>query len=382
MALTIEAIKFNHDSTSATHDALNLRVNATNFVNVPEWTRGASVNYSDSPAAYAIGAVGKNTITIKARFRLTVPPFNVPLGGPVEIRAVTAPAKLPPFWPFIPFNPLGDVSPAQVLFDKNGNSGWVTFNVTGHLGQSVRVTNITWQWLAHNPQTNQWVPFGLTKHRIYVLLAIPNSPWQQTPYNSGNTQLPWTAVLDFACPWAAGQTSIDAAAGMITEHVFALGPGTVTYDCPGGGASHYSAGAFNCTKFLDRLHGGPGNGIYVNCSDCATITSSFANILGCDLSQSQMGFFFDLNPILAIGSNVWQTACGWGGFSYHEVAWKSPCGASDNIFDACLQVNTNPVPPPFAGVLPKNMQFSVYKPLLSPSGTCDPQGPCSRRTVI
>ena len=28
---------------------------------------------------------------------------------------------------------------------------------------------------------------------------------------------------------------------------------------------------------------------------------------------------FALNEILAIGSNVWQTACGWGSFSYHEV---------------------------------------------------------------
>ena len=381
MALSIEAIKFNHDSSSATHDALNIRVNSTTFVTVPEWQKGVSVNPSDSPAAYAIGAVGGNTITIQARFRLAPAPFP----GPVSIRAVTVGLKLPPFWPFIPFNPLGDVSPASFVFDVNGNSGWVTFKLTGHLGKTVRATNITWEWQALNPQTNTWVPFATTKHRIYVLLGIPTSPWQQTPYNAGNTQLPWTAVLDFACSWAFGAATRDAAAGLITDHVFALGPGTVTYDCPGGGASHYSAGAFNCTKFLDRLHGGPGNGIYVNCSDCATVTSTFSNILGCDLSQSQMGFGFQLNPILAIGSNAWFPGCpNWAnhGFSYHEVAWKPACGANDNIFDACLQVNTNPVPPPFNGVLPKNMQFSTYKPLLSPSGTCDPQGPCTRRTVV
>src|SRR5256885_7907506 len=218
MALSIEAIKFNRDSSSATHDALNIRVNSTTFVTVPEWQKGASVNPSDSPAAYAIGAVGANTITIQARFRLTPAPFP----GPVSIRAVTVGLKLPPFWPFIPFNPLGDVSPASFVFDANGNSGWVTFKCTGHLGNTVRATNITWQWQALDPKTNTWVPFATTKHRIYVLLGIPTSPWQQTPYNAGNTQLPRTAVLDFACSWASGASTRDAAAGRITDHVFAL----------------------------------------------------------------------------------------------------------------------------------------------------------------
>lgn len=379
MSLQVDAIKFNHDPAAATHDALNIRVDATNFVNVPEWRHGVSVTYADSPAAYAIKQVGKNTITIQARF--SAGPILPEKGGTLEIRAVTVGLKFPP-WPFPPPNPLGDVLPAPVVFDVHGHSGWGTFKVSGHLGSTVRVSNITWQWQYLHPVTHHWTNFEQTKHRIYVLLDTPTAPWQQAPYNAANTQLPWTAVLDFACVWAHGATNADAAAGLITEHVYALGPGTITYDCPGGGGSHYSAGVFNCTKFLDRLHGGPGNGQFVNCSDCATITSSFANILGCDLSQSKMGWSFSLKPLLAIGSNVWQTACGWGGFSYHEVAWKPPCGGTDNIFDACLEVNTNPAPPPYTGVLPKNMQFNVYKPLLSSGGNCNPIGPCGRRTVV
>jgi hypothetical protein len=46
---------------------------------------------------------------------------------------------------------------------------------------------------------------------------------------------------------------------------------------------------FECTQFVERLRGGNGNGIYANCSDCATIVASFANVLGCDLWQSRMG---------------------------------------------------------------------------------------------
>lgn len=381
MSLQVEAIKFNHDSTSATHDALNIRVDATNFVNVPEWQHGVSVTYADSPAAYAIQQVGKNIITIQARFAAIPPPFGIPLNAAVEIRAVTVGLKFPP-WPFPPPNPLGDVAAQKVVFNAKGQSGWVTFNVTGHLGSTVRVSNITWEWQYLHPLTHVWTNFGQTKHRIYVLLDTPTAPWQQTPNASTNTQLPWTAVLDFACAWAHGAITTDAAAGLITDHVYALGPGTITYDCPGGGGSHYSAGTFNCTKFLERLHGGFGNGQYVNCSDCATITSSFANILGCDLSQSMMGHWFDLKPLLAIGSNTWQTACGWPQFYYHEVAWKAPCGTTENIFDACLEVNTNAAPPPYAGVLPKNMPFNTYRPLLSSGGNCNPIGPCTRRSIV
>jgi len=383
--LTIEAIRFNHDPNSATHDALNIRVDNAHFVNVPEWRHGVSVHPADSPAAYAIAAVGHNTITIQARFHV-----NLAVKPPLEIRAVTVSKG----------NPLGNVLPAGVVFDVNGNSGWVTFKVSGHLGSSVRVTNIAWRWEAKDPATNQWVPFATTLHRIYVILDIPTAPWQQTPYAAGNTQLPWTSVLDFACWWASGASTKDAAAGLVTEHIYALGPGTVTYDCPGGGASHYSAGNFNCTAFLDRLHGGPGNGIYVNCSDCATFTATFSNILGCDLWESRMskgglgiGGGFALNPLLAIGSSVWQTACGWGSFSYHEVAWKGGCTANDDIFDACLEVNGSANPttgPPFIGVLPKNMLFGPvgtldYRGRLCPPAgqpNCNPQPPSRQRRMV
>jgi hypothetical protein len=54
MQVFLEAIKFNHDQSSATGDAFNIRRNDTEQVNVPEWRRGISVKPEDSPAAYAI----------------------------------------------------------------------------------------------------------------------------------------------------------------------------------------------------------------------------------------------------------------------------------------------------------------------------------------
>lgn len=51
MTVVLEAIKFNHDPSSETTDALNIRKNKTQFVTVPEWQRGISVNLEDSPLA-------------------------------------------------------------------------------------------------------------------------------------------------------------------------------------------------------------------------------------------------------------------------------------------------------------------------------------------
>jgi hypothetical protein len=365
MALSVTAIKFNHDTSAATSDALNIRVDAAGFVKVPEWVGGETLA-SESPAAYAIGAVGKNTITVQARFKTDR------LSKFTEVRAVFI-ARVG-----VPKGPLGDLAPAQVIFDASGNSGFVSFQCTSGLGSTVRVRNIQWQWQFRTTPSGAWKTFATTLHRIYVLLAPPTAPWQQAPYLSSNLQLPWTDVLDVACAWASGASTRDAAAGLIADHVHALGPGTITYDCPGGGATHYASGnMFNCTAFLSRLGGGFGNGLYVNCTDCATITSTFSNILGCDLWQSRMGSSFALNEILGIGSAVWQTACGWGSFSYHEVAWKNQCIQSDALFDACLQVDGDANPTggaPHVGVLPKNMVFGAVNAGLYRDRLCTPAG--------
>jgi hypothetical protein len=229
-----------------------------------------------------------------------------------------------------------------------------------------------------------------------VLLDLPTAPWQQAP---GAMALPWTEVLDHACRWAAGATTVDGAAAAVTRAVYNLGPATVRYDCPGGGATHYAYPAFDCTAWLDRLRGGLGNGIFLNCTDCATIVSTFANALGADLWQSRMASNFALNPILAIGSSIWEPACrsaGWlgGAFSYHEVAWKGACDINDAVFDACLQVDgdADPTTAPHTALLPINVRFGNpgdgdYRDrLCTPAGrpNCNPQPATSRtrRTVF
>ncbi|MBI1926538.1 hypothetical protein HYR99_20130 [Candidatus Poribacteria bacterium] len=100
MSVVLEAIKLNHDPTSATTDALNIRRNASQFVAAPEWQRGISVNPEDSPAAYSIRETQGNTMTIQARFRRTDPNIQA-----AEVRA---------------FGRVG----VQVCFDVCFSEGW------------------------------------------------------------------------------------------------------------------------------------------------------------------------------------------------------------------------------------------------------------------
>jgi len=365
--ITVEAITFNHDPGAATHDALNIRRNANQTVHVPEWRRFISVNPEDSPAVYAIAATKGNPVTILVSLRSTDPGMAF-----VEVR-VEHHVK------------------ARAVNFVNGSTGAVAFELIdppaahGYVG----IRDVTWHWEYRLGPHHAWHPFDTTRHRIYTVLAVPTAPWQQAPLN---TQLPWTDVLDYACRWAEGATSADMAAALVTQAVYALGPSVVTYDCPGGGSSHYSFPNFDCTQFVERLRGGIGNGIYVNCSDCATIVASFADVLGCDLWQSRMGFGFALNELLAIGSNVWQTACGWPGFSYHEVAWEAACTANDDVYDACLRVDgdSDPTAPPRVPLLPQDLRFGnpgdlLYRDrLASPAGrpNCNPQPITRQRRFI
>ena len=361
-----------------------------------------SINPEDSPVAYALAETKGNTITIQAQFRRLDPRLRA-----VEIRAVDpiVPSGnsgcLGWLWRLIFAilrllfgNVLGEVKARRVVFPASGLTSLETFQLRRvrlwRAGVGVRAT--TWRWQYRRRRKHPWTDFATSEHRIYSVLETPKAPWQQTPHAASNTQLPWTEVLDYACRWAVLTKHRDDAAARVTREVYNLGPGTVVYDCPGGGSTRYALGQFNCTAFLERLRGGIGNGVYVNCTDYATFLSTFANILGCDLWQSRMGWGFDLNSILAIGSSTWQTACGWGGFSYHEVAWKGACNANEEVYDACLLVDgdADPTAAPHTPLLPVNLRFGnpgdgVYRDrLATPAGrpACAPQPTTRQRRTM
>ena len=342
--LKLVDISFNHDTSSLSGDAMNIRRNFTQVIAAPEWTVGKTLP-ADSPAAYAIKETQGNKITIKARF--TASSNNV---TKAEIRARGGGVLGPLDAQIVSF--AGGVSvPPLVSFELH-------HHMIGNAG--IKREDITWEWQYRCCGGSDWEPLQITKHRIYIVLEQPKLPWKQAPVP--DTQNPWTEALDYACVWAAGKQNRDDAATAITNQINAnLG---LAYDNASGSPAYETfpnCDKFELTQFLAYVTNGTGLGNIVNCMDCATITTTFSNLVGCDLHASKMGNFFALTPFRGIGGAGF--ACpGFGcSFSYHEVAWKGGNGNSDPLFDACLREDgdTNPWAAPHTEMLPVNIVFST-----------------------
>lgn len=345
MTVTLNSITFNHDPASSRGSALNIRVNASEPVRVPEWTKGSSDAF---PAAYAISDVPGARIQVA-----------VDLVGTSNTRVFVRAIPANPF----EFNVLGATETATVNFASNGkrNGLRLTLQAPALAQTGVGAFDVNWKWQYKTSFAGPWIDFEMTQHRIYVILRPPTLPWMQTPFDAANTQLPWAEVLERACGWAAFATTPYAAASAITSAVFNLGPGRIAYDCRGGNPTNYSFPAFDCSAFLERLAGDYGRGPRVNCTDCATIVSTFANILGTDLWQSRMFnqiVPFRCNSMRLIGAPYFGAVCGTGLFNYHEVAWEGSCSDLDDVFDACLEVFFPPPPAVgYATYVPSDINF-------------------------
>jgi len=350
MEVTLEAIKFNHNADSATTDAFNIRRNETEPepVRIPEWQRGISFNPEDSPAAYARDEIS-GCITIEAKFSCSDPNVST-----ITVRAIDGQSGNA--------SALGEVQPTPVPL-TNGESEFVslTLNSPRFAGTGIGVNDIVWHWqFSYN--SSDWIDFITTTHRIYIVLALPTLPWQPDSSDASNTQQPWTEVLDVACRWAWSATNIPQAATLITQQVNDLGSklNLVHYDADHSGSTGFTLDdppTFDCTDFLWLIRNQPNqNGSRVNCDDCAAFVASFANILGCDLLERQMENDFPLNPHLRIGDS---TLTEHGQFSHHTVAWTGKGEENDYVFDACVQLDSDPDPAnePHPLFLPANLRF-------------------------
>jgi len=417
--MNITGILFNHDPASSQVSALNIRRNFDTALSLPEWVPGR-ISHVHSPAAYAVDEIDHSRVSIRARFR--APEFA---GRQVEIAAMRAVVPdLPEAWQDLlnqqfffatlsyyywrnvlntlwtlayelQDDVLGVVPPTPVYFDAAGESGWVPLSLKNHRLKSVGVgrQQITWRWVQRPLAGGAWQPITDTHHTIYTVLRTPTRPWLQTPFVAENTQLPWTDALDRACIWADNAVDLGDASQRITRAINNLGGRFFEYGCRVGAITVYSEPYFNFTKMLERVSGGLGLGRYVNCSDCATFVSTFANLLGADLWQGQMRDFargFPVNPIRAIGDNVIVPPCGLGIFNYHEVAWDGRATEDDEVYDACLEVDTNVGSIHPNMVLPTRLRFGApgdgqYRDLLAaPWGreVCTPQPQLKRRRFV
>ena len=331
MTIEIEGIKFNYDPDLKT-GAFNIRHNETTPVTIPEWPPKQGSDFKSSPAAYSIIGAPKD-LTIQASFNA-----KGGLQGPVKVKAVAISAD----------KILGDVELVEI--PPSGSSGFIRLNLPNARVSSAAIGfhDITWSWQFSTPSVS-WSEFQRTNHRIYTVLARPPEPWEPTARDASNVHQPWTEVLDLACQWAAGVSGDrDPAATRIAEEFFRQVSRVATYKKAGS----YAFSKFKLTKFLRLLANDNGVSHTVNCDDCATTVSTFANVVGCELSQSSFGKSFTTHDVLLVGAQQPQVK----GFRYHSVAWKGCCTATDDVFDGCLQVDVDPATP-FDPVQPTDIPF-------------------------
>lgn len=188
--------------------------------------------------------------------------------------------------------------------------------------------------------------------------------------------LPWVAVVDEATKSIAGKaTDAKGAQAILVQHIYEeMG---LKYDRAGGASAYsfyagdgWSSGVFSLSDFLKRSRGS-----IVNCTDCASILSTYANMIGAKSHYAIIGWNFSLNPILGIGSTVFGSpfTSGYMGFSYHAVTTPD---ATATINDATLAVDgdSDPKHAPYTKLLVQNLTGADYLTRLSPtfgSGTPD-----------
>jgi hypothetical protein len=426
--LRLDEIHFNHNSLDKRGSALSLRVDYDTGLQPPEWSRGTTGAPVSKPAAYAVRQIDESHLAIMARFSWT---GDTPIA--VDVRAVAQIEAGEGWWAplalqlvalahhHLPTNPilagqilaaaraaqvnpapiLGEVGATSIMVPPDGQIGLVRLALMQSRLKSagVGVHQVKWTWQYRETGTSAWTDFAASAHEIYTTLSLPTLPWLQSPAGAGNSALPWTEVLKHACVWAAGARTADDVATRICVAVHLLGGELLEYGCPIGAREMYTntvAGVFDLSAFVERLAGGPGNGRYVNCTDCACMVTTFANVLGADLWQSRMGEYvpaFLTRDIKAIGTTRWSSPCGLGlGFMYHEVAWAGSAGNLQPVYDACLLVDATVSPLPHARnpLLPANLLFGapsqgLYRSMLAQRASealCRPRPHERRRRVL
>lgn len=349
-AVGLASIRFHH---SLPGDATRLigEDSSTRTMPVPEWT---STDPDNSHAAYTYNSLSEAVI-VQASFQCSdKSSFDVKM----RCRNISADKVF------------DDSSEITVSMEKGFSSpSYINFSFPSHKLKDAGVASYrtTLQW-EQKDSTGTWVTVATTNHQIYVLLTNPTLPW-----DIGKARPPWVSVLQYACEWAKGAKTVDEVAEKLTYTVNQrLG---LKYEDKEGKSQYYdSYNRFQLTKFLKQLRTGKVSSV-VNCTDCAMICSTFANAVGCCLSQKRMqntvthnGFL--CNPILPIGLG-WQVPFG-SGFGYHEVCMMEPLSSSrispvaENnylVYDACLHINGSAHPSSSSGrtaYLPVGIRFSNY----------------------
>lgn len=241
----------------------------------------------------------------------------------------------------------------------------VTFRLDDAPAANVGQYDVTLSWHFEAKGDGGWSTIVGSKHsaKLKVYGVLGNEIGDSAP------NLPWIAVVDAATKEIAGKTKDPAEVRKMLVRLvyedFAL-----TYDRKSGasayttyfGGSGWSNARFDLGAFLARSRGN-----VVNCTDCASILSTYSNMVGSKLHYAIIGWNFSLNPIQGIGATMPGSPFDSGrmSFSYHAVTTPD---ATKTIDDATLAVDGDgdPTMAPFDKKLVQDIAGPEYLHRLSP----------------
>ncbi|MGB2983734.1 MAG: hypothetical protein WBC63_07745 [Candidatus Bipolaricaulia bacterium] len=256
----------------------------------------------------------------------------------------------------------------SVTFQASGLSNPVEFELMWPLPQSVGKPTVSLEWFARSARDSTTpISIGSTDHKVYLTVDRPVEPWAN--------ETPWVDALELACEWGAGATTKDTAATAITRGL--NGNGYLRYH----GVTTFGSATYLLSSFLSLVR--TKTVFYLNCTDCADAVVTLANLLGCDLHAGRM---FDLRTrkfLELSGDPADDADWVWYDWSYHEIAWLPSIGPQADVYDGCLQLDTdrNDADTIHVPHLPVKMEFSSYRDRLVDRGPCTLASTNLRRDV-
>ena len=258
--LRVTNIKFNHDTSSSSKDAINIRRSCAKGIDVSngEWIDSGDI-VTNEPFCYTTN----RAVTVKARFEASG------FITSAVIRATCAGAA----------GSLSSLMPTNVVF-SNGVSSPEYFEFAMKkrtLNCIDRSLGGMLSWTADSVNGQSGCDMNNSgPHLVYTILGEPKPPWDN---KYGEKENAWTNALEFAIVKAGAQgksTDKDALAA-ITKYLHS-GHGLV-YDTVSGSSRYWITNSFSATAYINVTNSASATN-FVNCYDQAYGVATIGNLLG------------------------------------------------------------------------------------------------------
>ena len=258
--LRVTNIKFNHDTSSSSKDAINIRRSCAKGIDISngEWIDSGDI-VTNEPFCYTTN----RAVTVKARFEASG------FITSAVIRATCAGAG----------GSLSSLLPTNVVFAGGVSSPeYVEFSMTNRTLSCIdRSGGGVLDWSADSINEQSGCDMNNSgPHLVYTILGEPKPPWDN---KYGEHENAWTNALEFAIVKAGAQgksTDKDALAA-ITKYLHS-GHGLV-YDTVSGSSRYWITNSFSATAYINVTNSASATN-FVNCYDQAYGVATIGNLLG------------------------------------------------------------------------------------------------------